>query len=169
MSIKVGDRAPDASLGEYIETATDTCAVGPTTFQVSDLVKGKKIVVFSVPGAFTPTCSEQHLPGFAAKAEEFKAAGVDEIWCFAVNDAFVMGAWGRSQNVDGKIRLLADGSGDWTRKLGLEFDLSAKGLGVRSKRFSALLDDGVVKFLNIDESGGLEKSDADTLLQQLKS
>ncbi|MCX5589828.1 peroxiredoxin [Alcaligenes endophyticus] len=169
MSIKVGDHVPDASLGEYIETATDTCAVGPNTFQVSDLVKGKKIAVFAVPGAFTPTCSEQHLPGFLAKADEFKAAGVDEIWCVAVNDAFVMGAWGRSQNVNGKIRLLADGSADWTRKLGLEFDLSSKGLGVRCKRFSALLDDGVVTSLNIDDGGGLDKSDAATLLAQVKA
>lgn len=169
MSIKVGERVPDASLSEFIETATDTCPVGPAAFQVADEVKGKKIAVFAVPGAFTPTCSEKHLPGFLEKAEDFKAAGVDEIWCFAVNDAFVMGAWGREQNVNGKIRLLADGSGEWTRKLGLEFDLSSKGLGVRCKRFSALLDDGVVKVLNIDDTGGLASSDAQTLLQQLKA
>ncbi|MCQ9617186.1 peroxiredoxin [Paenalcaligenes niemegkensis] len=167
MSIKIGDKVPDATLAQYIETATDTCAVGPNSFQVADLVAGKKIAVFAVPGAFTPTCSERHLPGFITKADEFKAKGVDEIWCVAVNDPFVMGAWAKDQNAGDKVRLLADGSGEWVRKLGLEFDLSAKGLGVRSKRFSALLDDGVVKQLNIDESGGLEKSDADTLLKQI--
>lgn len=167
MSIKIGDKVPNATLAQYIETATDTCAVGPNTFEVNDLVAGKKIAVFAVPGAFTPTCSEQHLPGFIGKADEFKAKGVDEIWCISVNDPFVMGAWGKDQQVGDKVRLLADGSGDWTRKLGLEFDLSAKGLGVRSQRFSALLDDGVVKQLNVDAGGGLEKSDADTLLKQL--
>lgn len=169
MSIKVGERVPDATVSEYIETATDTCAIGPNNFQVADLAKGKKIAVFAVPGAFTPTCSEQHLPGFAAKADDFKAAGVDEIWCVAVNDPFVMGAWGKSLNIDGKVRLLADGSGVWTKKLGLEFDLTAKGLGVRSKRYSALLEDGVVKQLNIDEDGGLHTSDADTLLKQAQA
>lgn len=169
MSIKVGERVPDATVSEYIETATDTCAIGPNNFQVADLAKGKKIAVFAVPGAFTPTCSEQHLPGFAAKADDFKAAGVDEIWCVAVNDPFVMGAWGKSLNIDGKVRLLADGSGVWTKKLGLEFDLTSKGLGVRSKRYSALLDDGVVTQLNIDEDGGLHTSDADTLLKQAQA
>lgn len=169
MSIKVGERVPDATVSEYIETATDTCAIGPNNFQVADLAKGKKIAVFAVPGAFTPTCSEQHLPGFAAKADDFKAAGVDEIWCVAVNDPFVMGAWGKSLNIDGKVRLLADGSGVWTKKLGLEFDLTAKGLGVRSKRYSALLEDGVVKQLNIDEDGGLHTSDAATLLKQAQA
>ncbi len=169
MSIKVGERVPDATLSEYIETATDTCAIGPNNFQVADLAKGKKIAVFAVPGAFTPTCSERHLPGFAAKADEFKAAGVDEIWCVAVNDPFVMGAWGKSLNINGKVRLLADGSGIWAKKLGLEFDLTSKGLGVRSKRYSALLEDGVVKQLNIDEDGGLHTSDADTLLKQAQA
>ena len=169
MSIKVGERVPDATLSEYIETATDTCAIGPNNFQVADLAKGKKIAVFAVPGAFTPPCSERHLPGFAAKADEFKAAGVDEIWCVAVNDPFVMGAWGKSLNINGKVRLLADGSGIWAKKLGLEFDLTSKGLGVRSKRYSALLEDGVVKQLNIDEDGGLHTSDADTLLKQAQA
>src|SRR5690606_11263280 len=169
MSISVGARVPDATLSEYIETATESCPMGPNNFQVADLVKGKKIAVFAVPGAFTPTGSEQHLPGFIAKADEFKAAGVDEIWCVAVNDPFVMGAWGKSLNVNGKVRLLADGSAVWTKKLGLEFDLTAKGLGVRSKRFSALLDDGVVTQLNIDNDGGLHTTDADTLLKQVQS
>lgn len=169
MSISVGARVPDATLSEYIETATESCPMGPNNFQVADLAKGKKIAVFAVPGAFTPTCSEQHLPGFIAKADEFKAAGVDEIWCVAVNDPFVMGAWGKSLNVNGKVRLLADGSAVWTKALGLEFDLTSKGLGVRSKRFSALLEDGVVKQLNIDNDGGLHTSDADTLLKQVKS
>lgn len=167
MTINVGDKVPNATLAEYIHTATDTCALGPTSFQVADAVAGKKIVLFAVPGAFTPTCSEQHLPGFIAKAAEFKAKGVDEIWCVAVNDAFVMGAWAKDQNAEGKVRLLADGSGDWTAKLGLELDLTAKGLGVRSRRYSALLEDGVVKILNLEDGGGYERSDADTLLKQL--
>lgn len=167
MTIKVGDKVPNATLAEYIHTATDTCALGPNSVQVADAVAGKKIVVFAVPGAFTPTCSEQHLPGFIAKAAEFKAKGVDEIWCVAVNDAFVMGAWAKDQKAEGKVRLLADGSGDWTAKLGLELDLKAKGLGVRSRRYSALLEDGVVKILNLEDGGGYERSDADTLLNQL--
>lgn len=167
MTIKVGDKVPNATLAEYVLTATDTCALGPNSFQVADAVAGKKIVLFAVPGAFTPTCSEQHLPGFIAKAAEFKAKGVDEIWCVAVNDAFVMGAWAKDQNAEGKVRLLADGSGDWTAKLGLELDLTAKGLGVRSRRYSALLEDGIVKILNLEDGGGYERSDADTLLKQL--
>lgn len=167
MSIQVGDRVPDGTLGEFIETATETCAVGPNNFQVADLVKGKTIAVFAVPGAFTPTCSAKHLPGYLELHDQLKAKGVDEIWCVAVNDPFVMGAWGRDQGVNGRVRMLADGSADWTRQLGLEFDLSARGLGLRSQRYSALLVDGVVKQLNVEKSGQLEVSDAQTLLGQL--
>ncbi len=167
MSIQVGERVPDGTLSEFVETATETCAVGPNTFNVADMVKGKKIAVFAVPGAFTPTCSAQHLPGYVESHDKLKEKGVDEIWCVAVNDPFVMGAWGRDQKVDGRVRMLADGNGDWVRKLGLEFDLTARGLGVRSQRFSALLDDGVVTQLNIENSGKLETSDAQTLLGQL--
>lgn len=167
MSIKIGDKVPNATLAQYIETATDTCAVGPNAYQVDDLVAGKTIAVFAVPGAFTPTCSEQHLPGFIAKADEFKAKGVDEIWCVSVNDPFVMGAWAKDQGAGDKVRLLADGSGEWTAKLGLELDLREMGLGVRSQRYSALLVDGVVKQLNVDQGGALERSDAETLLGQV--
>jgi peroxiredoxin len=167
MTIKIGDRVPDATLGEYIETATDECAIGPNNFQVADLAKGKTIAVFAVPGAFTPTCSEKHLPGYVELSDQLKAKGVDEIWCVSVNDPFVMGAWARDRKVDGRVRLLADGSGDWTRKLGLELDLSARGLGSRSQRYSALLKDGVVTQLNVEQPGKFEASDAKTLLSQL--
>ena len=167
MPIQIGDRVPDGTLGEFIETATETCAVGPNNFQVADQVKNKTIAVFAVPGAFTPTCSAKHLPGFVELSEQLKAKGVDEIWCVAVNDPFVMGAWGRDQGVDGRVRMLADGSAAWTRAMGLEFDLSARGLGMRSQRYSALIVDGVVKQLNIEKGGQLEVSDAQTLLNQL--
>ncbi|NLY28399.1 MAG: peroxiredoxin [Alcaligenaceae bacterium] len=167
MSIKVGDRVPEGTLTEFIETATDTCAVGPNSFQVADLVKGRKIAVFAVPGAFTPTCSAKHLPGFLELADQIRAKGVDEIWCLAVNDAFVMGAWGRDQGVQGRIRMMADGSAAWTCALGLEMDLTARGMGVRSQRYSALIDDGVVTQLNLEAPGQFQVSDAQTLLSQL--
>jgi peroxiredoxin len=167
MTIKVGDRLPDGTLSEYLETATEGCSVGPNNFQVADLVKGKTIALFAVPGAFTPTCSSRHLPGFLALHDKIKAKGVDEIWCVAVNDPIVMGAWGRDQKVDGKVRMMADGSAAWTKKLGLDFDLTARGLGVRSQRYSALIRNGVVEKLNVEASGQLEVSDAKTLLDQL--
>jgi peroxiredoxin len=167
MTIKIGDRVPDATLAEFIETATEACPVGPNNVQVSDLVKGKKIAVFAVPGAFTPTCSSKHLPGYLAAHEQLKAKGIDEVWCVAVNDAFVMGAWGREQGVDGRVRMLADGSAAWTTQLGLTLDLNARGLGLRSQRYSAVLDDGVVTHLNVEEGGQFKVSDAATLLSQL--
>ncbi len=169
MTIKVGDQVPDGTLTEFIETETAGCSLGPNAFKVADLVRGRKIALFAVPGAFTPTCSAKHLPGFVQNAEQFKAAGIDEIWCVSVNDAFVMGAWGREQQTGTKVRMLADGSATWTRALGLELDLDARGLGVRSQRYSALLDDGVVKSLNVDPAGKFETSDADTLLKQLRA
>jgi len=167
MSIQIGDRVPDGTLSEFIETATETCAVGPNSFEVADMVRGKKIALFALPGAFTPTCSSKHLPGYLQLHDQLKAKGVDEIWCVAVNDAFVMGAWGRDQGVDGRVRMLADGSAAWTSKLGLTVDLSARGMGTRSQRYSALIDNGVVKQLNIEKSGQFEVSDAQTLLSQL--
>ena len=167
--IKVGDKIPAGTLMEYSEVEGEGCSIGPNPVDVHKAAAGKTIAIFALPGAFTPTCSAKHVPGYVEKAAEFKAAGVDEIWCVAVNDPFVMGAWGKSLNVNGKVRLLADGSAVWTKALGLEFDLTSKGLGVRSKRFSALLEDGVVKQLNIDNDGGLHTSDADTLLKQVKS
>ena len=167
MTIKVGDSLPDGTLTEFFDVQTEACAVGPNAFQVADLVKGKKIALFAVPGAFTPTCSAKHLPGYVAKAAELQAKGIDEIWCVSVNDAFVMGAWGRDQKVAGKVRMLADGAATWTKALGLELDLTARGMGVRSQRYSAVIDDGVVKKLNIEAAGKFEVSDADTMLAQL--
>lgn len=161
MTIKIGDVVPNATLAEFPTGGAVQSA------QVSDLVKSKRIALFAVPGAFTPTCTEKHLPGFLDAAEQFKSKGVDEIWCLSVNDAFVMEAWGRDRQVNDKIRMMADGSAEWVKKLGLTLDLSAKGLGVRSQRFSALLEDGVVKQLNIDDGGALSVSDAATLLNQL--
>ncbi|SAI69208.1 AhpC/TSA-family protein [Bordetella ansorpii] len=166
MTIKVGDRVPEGTLTEFIETETEGCQLGPNAFQVSDLVRGKKIALFAVPGAFTPTCSAKHLPGFVAKAEQLREKGVDEVWCVSVNDAFVMGAWGREQQAAGKVRMLADGSALWTRELGLELDLTQRGMGVRSQRYSALIEDGVVKALNVEAPGKFEVSDVDTMLSQ---
>lgn len=166
MTIKVGDRVPDGTLTEFIETETEGCQLGPNAFQVADLVKGKKIALFAVPGAFTPTCSAKHLPGFVAKADALRDKGIDEVWCVSVNDAFVMGAWGREQQTGSKVRMLADGAAVWTRALGLELDLTQRGMGVRSQRYSAIIDDGVVKTLNVEAPGKFEVSDADTLLSQ---
>jgi len=167
MTINIGDRLPEGSLAEFIETETAGCALGPNTFNVADLVKGKKIAVFAVPGAFTPTCSAKHLPGYIKLAAEFKAKGVDEIWALSVNDAFVMGAWGRDQKATGIVRLLADGSATFTKALGLDADFSKFGMGTRSQRYSMLLEDGVVKQLNIEAPGKFEVSNAETLLAQL--
>jgi peroxiredoxin len=134
---------------------------------VSDLVKGKRIVVFGVPGAFTPTCSAQHVPGYVKHAEALKAKGIDEIWCVAVNDAFVMGAWAKEQGSQGIIRMLADGSAEWTRALGLELDLTARGLGIRCQRFAMVIQDGVVEKLAIEAPGKFEVSSAEAVLASL--
>jgi peroxiredoxin len=167
MTIKVGDRLPDGQLQEYIEVETAGCSIGPNTFNVADLVRGKKIVIFGLPGAFTPTCSAKHVPGYLQHYDALKKKGVDEIWCLSVNDAFVMGAWGRDQKTTGKVRMMADGSAEYTKKLGLELDLTARGMGVRCQRFSMLVEDGVVKSLNIEAPGKFEVSDAETMLKQL--
>lgn len=167
MTIKIGDRVPDGTLSEFIETETEGCALGPNTFKVADLVKGKTIAVFGLPGAFTPTCSAKHVPGYLDNAEKLKAKGVDEIWCISVNDAFVMGAWGREQNALGKVRMLGDGSATFTKALGLELDLTERGMGIRSRRYSMLIEDGVVKQLNLEEAGKFDVSDAETMLNQL--
>ncbi|MGO4477118.1 peroxiredoxin [Massilia sp. 2TAF26] len=167
MTIQIGDRLPEATLSEFIETETEGCSLGPNTFNVADLVKGKTIAIFGLPGAYTPTCSAQHLPGYIQLADQLKAKGVDEIWCVSVNDAFVMGAWGRDQKATGIVRMMADGSGTFTKALGLEFDLSAKGLGVRSQRYSMLVEDGVVKQLNLENGGGFAVSSAEKLLEQI--
>ena len=168
MTIKIGDRLPEGSLAEFIETATEGCSLGPNTFKVSDLVKGKKVAVFAVPGAFTPTCSAKHLPGYVSLAADFKAKGVDEIWAISVNDAFVMGAWGRDQKATGSVRLLADGNADFSKAVGLSADFSKNGMGTRSQRYSMLVEDGVVTQLNIEAPGKFDVSNAETLLAQIK-
>ena len=167
MTIKVGDRLPAGTLSEFIEVEGNGCSVGPNTFQVGDLTQGKKVVIFGLPGAFTPTCSAKHVPSYLASFDRLKAKGVDAIYCMAVNDAFVMGAWGREQKAGDKVHMMADGSADYARKLGLELDLTARGMGVRCQRFSMLVDNGVVKTLNIEAPGKFEVSDGETMLKQL--
>jgi glutaredoxin/glutathione-dependent peroxiredoxin len=166
--IKVGDKLPAGKLQEFVEVEGNGCSIGPNAFDVEKETAGKKIAIFALPGAYTPTCSAKHVPGFVEKAEALKAAGIDEIWCVSVNDAFVMGAWGRDQKTAGKVRMMADGSADWTKSLGLTQDLTAKGMGVRSQRFSMLVDNGVVKTLNIEAPGKFEVSNAETMLAQAK-
>jgi peroxiredoxin len=166
MTIKVGDKLPEGTLNEFIEVEGNGCTVGPNTFKVEELVKGKKIAIFALPGAFTPTCSAKHVPSYLANFDKLKAKGVDEIWCISVNDAFVMGAWSRDQKAGGKIRFMADGSAEYSKKLGLTLDLTARGLGLRSNRYSMLVDNGVVKTLNVEGPGKFEVSDGDTMLKQ---
>ena len=167
MTIKVGDRLPAGTVQEFIEVEGGGCSVGPNTFKVEDLVKGRKIAIFGLPGAFTPTCSAKHVPSYLNNFGALKAKGVDEIWCFAVNDAFVMGAWSRDQKAGGRIRFMADGSAAYSRLIGLELDLNARGMGMRCQRFSMLVDDGVVKSINVEAPGKFEVSDGDTMLKQL--
>src|SRR3954447_4482382 len=168
MAIKVGDKLPPGTLWEFIEDETPGCSIGPNAFKVEDIVPGKRIAVLGLPGAFTPTCSAKHLPGFVRLADEFRRKKVDEIWCLSVNDAFVMGAWGKEQGAKGKVRMMADGGGQYTKALGLELDLVARGLGVRCQRFSMLVDDGVVKALNLEEPGKYDVSSADKMLEQVE-
>ncbi len=167
MTIQIGQHLPEGTLQEYVEIEGNGCSIGPNTFKVSDMTAGKSIALFGLPGAFTPTCSAQHVPGYLELSDTLFAKGVDEIWCVSVNDPFVMGAWAREQGTAGKIRMLADGSADFTKKLGLEFDLTKRGMGVRSQRYSMLIEDGVVKQLNLEAPGKFEISDAATLLKQL--
>lgn len=164
--LKVGDKLPEGALQEFIEVEGEGCSLGPNTFEIGKLTAGKTIAVFALPGAFTPTCSAQHVPGFVKHADAFKAAGVDEIWCLSVNDAFVMGAWGREQGTGGKVRMMADGSAAFTQATGLTLDLNARGMGLRSQRYSMLVVDGTVKSLNIEAPGKFEVSNAETLLAQ---
>ena len=167
MSIKVGDRLPEGTLTEFLEKEAPGCTVGPNAFQVGDLAKGKRIVIFGLPGAFTPTCSAKHVPGYVANYDQLKSRKVDEVWCISVNDAFVMGAWGRDQKSEGKVRMMADGSATFTKALGLELDLVGRGMGVRSQRYSMLVDNGIVKSLNVEQPGKFEVSDADTMLKSV--
>jgi len=160
MTIKVGDKIPSATLYRMGEK-------GPEAVTTEQLFAGKKVALFGVPGAFTPTCSAKHVPSYMQNAAALKAKGVYTIACMAVNDAFVMGAWGKDQGTAGKVEMLADGSAELTKKMGIELDLGARGLGTRSRRFSMLVDDGVVKKLNLEEGGAYEVSSAEALLGQI--
>ena len=165
--LKVGDKLPAGTLQEFIEVEGNGCTIGPNTFKVEDLVKGKKIAVFALPGAFTPTCSAKHVPSYLNNLDALKAKGVDEVWCISVNDAFVMGAWSKDQKAGGKIRFMADGSAEYTKKLGLELDLNGRGMGMRCQRFSMIVDDGVVRELNVEQPGDFSVSSAEHMLGQL--
>ena len=166
--LKVGDRLPEGSLQEFVEVEGNGCSLGPNSFDINKTTAGKKIAVFALPGAYTPTCSAKHVPGYVEHAAALHAAGVDEIWCVSVNDAFVMGAWGRDQHTAGKVRMMADGSASFAQATGLTLDLTARGMGVRSDRYSMLVVDGVVKTLNVEAPGKFEVSGADTMLAQAK-
>jgi peroxiredoxin len=162
--IKIGDPLPDATLTESVEFG-DACPLPPAKHSAAALAKGKRIVIFGLPGAFTPTCSAQHVPGYLAQLDALRGHGVDEVWCVSVNDGYVMAAWGREQKALGKIRMLGDGSAELTRKLGLEVDIP--GMGVRLKRCSLLVDDGVVKQVNVEPPKEFGVSGAEHMLTQL--
>ncbi|MFO0561658.1 MAG: peroxiredoxin [Polyangiales bacterium] len=164
--IQVGDRIPDATLFETTEFG-EACPLNPQPVSVAKALENKKIVIFGLPGAYTPTCSAQHVPGYLKNIDALKAKGVDEVWCVSVNDAFVMAAWGKDEKAIGKIRFLGDGSAELTKKLGLELDLTGGGLGLRMQRFSMLVDNGVVKSLNVEKPRAFEVSNAETMLAQL--
>ena len=160
MAIAVGDKIPSAKL----KTMT---AEGPKDISTDEIFNGKKVVLFAVPGAFTPTCSAKHLPGFVEKAADIKGKGVDTIACLAVNDAFVMGAWGKAQNTGDKVLMLADGAAAFTKQLGLDLDLTGPGMGVRSKRYAMVVDNGTVKALQVEAPGAFEVSSAEAMLKAL--
>jgi peroxiredoxin len=166
--IKVGDSLPSVTLMEYSEVEGEGCSIGPNAVDVPKAAAGKTIAVFALPGAFTPTCSAKHVPGYVQHFDDFKAAGVDEIWCLSVNDAFVMGAWARDQKTGTKVRMLADGSADFAKATGLTLDLTGRGMGLRSNRYSMLVKDGKVASLNVEAPGKFEVSDAETLLAQAR-
>jgi peroxiredoxin len=166
--IKVGDTLPATTLMEFMEVEGEGCSLGPNPVDVNKASAGKTIALFALPGAFTPTCSAKHVPGYVENVNAFKAAGVDEIWCVSVNDAFVMGAWAREQKTAGKVRMLADGSAAFAQATGLTLDLTSKGMGLRSNRYSMLVKDGKVATLNVEGPGKFEVSDAATLLAQAK-
>jgi glutaredoxin/glutathione-dependent peroxiredoxin len=167
MTIKAGDALPAGTLMEYIEVEGNGCSIGPNAFKVEDIVKGKKIAIFGLPGAYTPTCSAKHLPGYVEHFDKLKAKGVDEVWCISVNDAFVMHAWGKDQNAGSKVRMMADGSADYTKALGLTLDLTTRGMGMRSDRYAMIVDNGVVKWLGREAPGKFEVSAVESVLAQL--
>lgn len=160
MTIKVGDKVPSVTLMEKQEG-------GPAPVTSDDLFKGKKVALFALPGAYTPTCSAKHVPGFVQNYEALKGKGISSVICLSVNDAFVMGAWGKEQGAGDKVRMIADGNGEFTRAVGLEFDASKFGMGKRSQRYSMVVDDGVVKQLNVEEPGAFEVSSAEYMLGKL--
>jgi peroxiredoxin len=167
--IKVGDTLPTATLMEFSDVEGEGCSLGPNAVDVAKATAGKTIALFALPGAFTPTCSAKHVPGYVNHLADFKAAGVDEIWCVSVNDAFVMGAWARDQKSVGKVRMLADGDAVFTKATGLTLDLTGRGMGLRSNRYSMLVKDSKVVTLNIEAPGKFEVSDAATMLAQAKA
>src|SRR5688572_19633451 len=160
MTIKTGEKVPQATFAKMTEN-------GPEQVDSDSFFKGRRVALFSVPGAFTPTCSAKHLPGFVEKADELKAKGIDEIACTAVNDAFVLGAWAQNGEADGKVTMLADGNGDFARAIGLEFDAGKFGMGRRSQRYSMVVNNGVVEQLNVEEPGAFNVSSADYMLERL--
>lgn len=160
MSIKVGDKIPSVSLRYMNES-------GMQSVNTDELFKGKKVVLFALPGAFTPTCSAKHLPGFVQNADKIRAKGVDTIACLSVNDAFVMNAWGKDQKVDGKVMMLADGNADFSKAVGLTMDGSGYGMGLRAQRYAMVVEDGVVKALNIEAPGAFEVSSAEAIMKAL--
>jgi peroxiredoxin len=164
--IQVGDSLPSATLMEFMDVAGEGCSLGPNPVDVTKASTGKTIALFGLPGAFTPTCSAKHVPGYLEQYDALKAAGVDEIWCVSVNDAFVMGAWARDQKSVGKVRMLADGDAAFAKATGLTLDLCGRGMGLRSNRYSMLVKNGMVVALNLEGPGKFEVSDAATLLAQ---
>ncbi|MFZ9809881.1 MAG: peroxiredoxin [Burkholderiaceae bacterium] len=167
MAIQVGQAMPNVTLYEFIEEETPGCAVGPNAFQVADMVKGKTIIVFGLPGAYTPTCSAKHVPGYVQHHDALKAKGVDEVWCVSVNDAFVMGSWGRELGTKGKVRMLGDGNAEFSQAVDLTLDLTGRGMGIRSNRYAMLVKDGVVKALHVEEPGKFDVSSAEAMLALL--
>ncbi|TFY96208.1 peroxiredoxin [Ramlibacter rhizophilus] len=167
--IKIGDPLPNVTLQEYVEVEGNGCSIGPNPVDVAKASAGKTIALFGLPGAFTPTCSAKHVPGYIGHFDALRQAGVDEIWCVSVNDAFVMGAWARDQKTEGKVRMLGDGSAEFAKACGLTLDLTARGMGLRSGRYSMLVRDGRVVTLNVEAPGKFEVSDADTLLAQARA
>src|SRR5437899_1129879 len=163
--IQVGDKLPEATLYES-KGFGEACPLSPEPVSVTEATKGKRIIIFALPGAFTPTCSSKHVPGYLANHDSLKSRKVDEIWCVSVNDGYVMAAWGKDQKALGKIRFLGDGSGELTKKLGLENDITKGGMGIRSKRYSMFVEDGVVKQLNVEQPSKFEVSNAETTHKQ---
>jgi len=164
--IAIGDKLPEATLWESTGFG-EACPLAPAPVSVQEATQGKRVVIFGLPGAYTPTCSGKHLPGYVEHLPELKARGVDEVWCVSVNDGYVMAAWGKEHDAIGKVRMLGDGNADFTRKLGLETDISKGGMGLRCRRFSLFVDNGVVKQVNIEQPSKFEVSDVDTMLKQI--